>query len=168
MISFNIPDSTKVLQKIYGQIPPIDGYTVRFEAGTRESFDLYIAQNTQENKYPLIWQVLPDNEFVVQSEYKGYQDVNLLIAVKSNYEKARDFEVIKRDFDGILHLLLGFVSEGLKRSSFTNIIGDWRYQKFPNYYENGKSVQTDIINVVKFTARVEFDISKCFNAIIWG
>jgi hypothetical protein len=160
-----IQDSVTVLENIFGQIPLIENLKVRYERGTRESFDLYIAQNNYEVKYPLIWEVMPNKTEVI-SDNKHSKKLTLLLAKKSNNERARDYEVIKREFN-ILKTLLNFVIEGFEKSNSTFFDRTYTYEERPNYYENSKSVQTDVLNVIVLDINIDFKFTSCLNTIIW-
>ena len=158
-------DTTSILENIFGQIPLIETFKVNFERGTRESFDLYISQNNYGIKYPIIWEVLPTKTDVID-ETRTRRKLTLLIASKSNNEKSRDYEVIKKEFY-FLNKILDYVINGFTKSNATTFDNTYSYEERPNYYENNKSIQTDILNVIVLEIEVEFKVINCLNTIIW-
>lgn len=161
-----IPDTSTVIESIVNQMPLFEGFKINYEVGSKESFDTYIANKTDSSKYPIIWEVLPSKMEVIEDNI-GKSKVVLIIAIKSSYERSRDYTVIRKEFDSLMMKLLNRVVEGLKKSSATTMLDSYFYEKKPNYYENNKSVQLDILNVIVFEANIQFKTTNCLNTIIW-
>ncbi len=159
----DIVNVVDLMEKIVDKLPLIDNtIKVQYGYGTRESFDLTIALKKYGNKYPIIW-LVPSKVTVKQLNTKsGTTDLKVLIAKQSIQENSPDLSVIKTDFKTYLYPLMNNLIESFQFSGIVNILSNIDYSLEPNYRENDKSKQIDVLNVLVFECKAEFRGDMCF------
>ena len=99
-------------------------------------------------------------------KYYPYMDTFKYLALDGELSNILNIVNTKKEFY-FLNKILDYVINGFTKSNATTFDNTYSYEERPNYYENNKSIQTDILNVIVLEIEVEFKVINCLNTIIW-
>ena len=154
------------LRDLFAQLPTIQGFQPKFNWGSQDSLNLYLAQLKQTNKYPLIW--LVENEENGNFSKKGVEkSVKLIIAKQSVHQTNTNPVIWETEFNDVLNPLAENILKALDRSTTTEIKeGKYKLQRRSNYSEdNGKNAKTiDNWNVIILELDIYFK-DNCLKTI---
>ena len=154
------------LRDLFTQLPTIQGFQPKFNWGSQDSLNLYLAQLKQTNKYPLIW--LVENEENGNFSKKVIEkSVKLIIAKQSVHTTNTNPIIWETEFNDVLNPLAENILKALDRSTTTEIKeGKYKLQRRSNYSEdNGKTAKTiDNWNVIVLELDIYFK-ENCLKTI---
>ena len=153
-----------ILSDIFAQLPTIQGFQPKFNWGSQNALNLYLAQLKQTNKYPLIWLVESAENVNTKNVEKS---VKLIIAKQSVHTTNTNPIIWETEFKDVLNPLLANVVKALSNSTQTEIKGNkYKIQRISNYSEdNGKNSKSiDNWNVIILELDVYFK-NNCLKQI---
>lgn len=162
----------EVLEQIFEQLPNItdvngNEFKPRFNWGTQDVLNKFIALPENISKYPLIWLVSSGVENHSVANNRANKNVRLILAKNSDTPNEFNDFIFKTDYKLILNPLLENVIKALERNGKTKILDyDYSVEKLTNYSEGNNEAKTVAIwNVIVFDVDLEIDGKKCIKTI---
>jgi len=160
------------LAQILDQLPDITDingnvFKPRFNWGTQDVLNKFIALPENISKYPLIWLVNGVDSLNVTKDVATRNNCRLIIAKNSDApNEFNDFQ-FQTDYDIVLNPLLENIIKALERSGVSRIIdGDYSVERLPNYSETTNETKTLAIwNAITFDCSLELRGDRCINNI---
>lgn len=158
------------LASIFEQLPPVydalnNEFKVKFNWGTQDVLNKYIALPESTSKYPLIWLVNGENEANTANS-RVNRTIRLILAKNSDFpEQFNDFQY-QTDYRVVLTPLLKNVLKVLERSGISRITGNFTYDYLPNYSETeGKTKTLGYWNAIVLDVPIELHGQRCLRTI---
>lgn len=159
------------LASIFDQLPSIElngnTFKPRFNWGTQDVLNKFIALPENVSKYPLIWLVNGVDNQSTQNNKVTRNNTRLVIAKNSDApNEFNDFQ-FQTDYDLVLNPLLENIIKSLERSGISKII-DYEYtvRRRPNYSDVTNENKTlPIWNAIVFEASIELKGDRCLKNI---
>ena len=134
-----------------------------FHWGDRNELNRYLQE--KDKPYPLIW-LLPTPDDYIDRGRSLNKKCEFIIATLERREDLYNDQRYINSFDVILNPTVNYLIQGLKKSSTTNMIGEFTINKFPNYSEAGKNVTIALWDAITLTIDVNFN-SNCLKPILY-
>lgn len=160
------------LAEIFEQLPDLTDinenvFKPRFNWGTQDVLNKFIALPENVSKYPLIWLVNGSDDIETTKDVATRNNFRLILAKNSDVpNEFNDFQ-FKTDYDLILNPLLDNVIKALNRSGVSKIIDNkYSVERLPNYSEvTNESKTLAIWNATVFNCSLELRGDRCINNI---
>lgn len=159
------------LASIFNQLPMITDvsgnvFKTRFEWGTQDVLNAFIAIPDTVSKYPLIW-LVNGTESHNLSNKRVNRRTKLVIAKESEAPNEFNGFIFKTEYENILNPVLENVIKAIERSGVSKLIDyDYQVQRLPNYSEVAKEGKTVAIwNAIVFEANIELRDDRCLKTI---
>ena len=161
------------LAEIFDMIPNSIGaknveFKPYFNWGTQDVLNKYLAIESNQTRYPLIWLLDADDEYDELHSIVRRRDTSLVIAMHS--DKTDDFNplIYNTDYKLVLNPLTENIIKSIERSGASKFY-DVKYtiRKFPNYSvtQRGDKTKTlDVWNAVLLKCSIEIN-DKCLKTI---
>lgn len=155
------------LEKIIAVLPSHKSggneFPIRFNWGTQDKLNAFIALPENVSKYPLIWLIEGEDEENNET-MKISRNAEIIIATQSLGVSRFNPEIYLTDYKEILNPVKRNLIYALKCSGISKIDSDYKLQRFKDYKwsENSNNTATcDIWNVILLKANITFHKMNC-------